>query len=67
MPDRKKVIYSLERCFCHVADACRDCAYTEYPCNKCMEMLILDTLELLKAQDKKDDDDANKSRRYSLW
>lgn len=52
MPDRDKVIYSLERCICHVPDACRDCAYDAgHPYNECVEMLLRDALELLKAQE----------------
>ena len=55
MDDRKKVIYSLERCICHVPDACRDCAYYERFLNssgcECEEMLMKDALELLKAQE----------------
>lgn len=53
MPDRERVIYDIERCICHVPDACRDCskyigAYTP----NCMEQLLADALELLKEQDK---------------
>ena len=53
MIDRDKVIYSLERCICHVPDACRDCAYYERFLNssgiECEEMLMKDALELLKS------------------
>lgn len=52
MTDRDKVIYSLERCICHVPDACRDCAYDAgHPYNECVGMLLRDALELLKAQE----------------
>lgn len=51
MVDRGKVIYSIERCICHVPDACRDCAYDAgYPYNECVEMMLKDALSLLKAQ-----------------
>lgn len=51
MPDREKVIYDLERCICHVPDACRDCS--KYNAEgilamTCMESLMNDALELLK-------------------
>lgn len=49
-----KVIYSIERCICHVPDACRDCAYDAgHPYNECVEMLLKDVLELLKEQEPK--------------
>jgi hypothetical protein len=52
MADREKVIYSIERCICHVPDACRDCAYDAgHPYNECVEMLLRDALELMKAQE----------------
>lgn len=49
---REKVIYSIERCICHVPDVCRDCAYDAgHPFNECVEMLMKDVLELLKEQE----------------
>lgn len=51
MADREKVIYSIERCVCHVPDACRDCNYDNYEYNKCVEKLLWDALELLKEQE----------------
>lgn len=52
MTDLKKVIYSIERCICHVPDACRDCAYDAgHPYNECVELLLKDALALLKAQE----------------
>ena len=52
MADREKVIDSIERCICHVPDACRECAYDAgHPYNECVEMLLRDALELLKAQE----------------
>ena len=52
MTKREKVIYSIERCICHVPEACRDCAYDAgQPYNECVEMLLRDALELLKAQE----------------
>ena len=50
MPDREEVIYSIERCVCHVPDACRDCHYDDYEYNKCVEKLLLDAMKLLKEQ-----------------
>ena len=49
MPELDRVIYDIERCTCHVPDACRDCskyrgAYTP----DCMEQLLTDALKLLK-------------------
>lgn len=53
MPDIEKVIYSIERCICHVPDACRDCAYDAgHPYNECVEMLLRDALELLSDPDR---------------
>ena len=52
MADLGKVIFSIERCICHVPDACRDCAYDAgQPYNECVELLLRDALELLKAQE----------------
>ena len=54
MSDRAKVIYDLERCICHVPDACRDCSKYNaegIPTMTCMESLMSDALELLKAQE----------------
>lgn len=51
MPDIERVIYDIERCICHVPDACRDCskyigAYTP----NCMEQLLSGALTLLRKQ-----------------
>ena len=47
-----RVIYDLERCTCHVPDACRDCSkYASGTGLKCMESLMMDALELLKEQE----------------
>ena len=51
MPDKEKVIYSIERCVCHVPDACRDCNYDNHEYNECVEKLLLDALKLLKEQE----------------
>lgn len=52
MPDREKVKYSIERCISHVPDACRDCAYDAgHPYNECVEMMLKDSLALLKEQE----------------
>lgn len=52
----EKVIYSLERCTCHVPDACRDCAYDDKPAPECWLTLERDALELLKEQQLSDQD-----------
>ena len=50
--DMEKVKYDIERCICHVPDACRDCShYTGTVGFECMENLMSDVLALLKAQD----------------
>lgn len=47
-----KVIYSIERCICHVPDACRDCAYdVGHPYNECVEVMLKDAITLLKAKE----------------
>ena len=52
MPDKTKVIYDIERCICHVQDACRDCShYQDDPELDCMEKLLADALAMLKEQD----------------
>ena len=52
MADLGKVIYGIERCICHVPDACRDGAYDAgHPYNECVEMMLRDALELLKEQE----------------
>lgn len=51
MPDLGKVIYSIERCVCHVPDACRDCYYDELPAPECIDHLMRDAHALLKAQE----------------
>lgn len=51
--DREKVKYDIERCICHVPDACRDCSHYKHgEYLDCMEELLKDALELLKEQDK---------------
>lgn len=50
--DRATVIYDIERCTCHVPDACRDCShYTGTVGFGCMEDLMKDALTMLKAQE----------------
>lgn len=52
MADREKVINGIERCICHVPDACRDCGYDAgQPYNVCVESLLKDALALLKEQE----------------
>jgi hypothetical protein len=54
MDELERVIYDLERCTCHVPDACRDCSkYASETGLKCMENLMMDALELLKEQEQK--------------
>lgn len=54
MADREKVIYDIERCICHVPDACRDCShYGHGEVIGCMEELLKDALSLLKEQEAK--------------
>lgn len=70
MPDREKVIYGIERCICHVPDACRDCGYDAgQPYNACVESLLKDALELLKAQEPRvmDADEIVLSAEPSKW
>lgn len=52
MAELMNVIYDIERCICHVPDACRDCSH--YPDKNggpigCMEDLLSEALELLKS------------------
>ena len=52
MANLEKVINGINRCTCHVPDACRDCGYDAgQPYNVCVESLLKDTLELLKTQE----------------
>lgn len=52
MAELKEVIYSIERCICHVPDACKDCSkYGGDNVIRCMEELLTDALSLLKAQE----------------
>ena len=49
---RDTVIYDIERCICHVPDACKDCSkYGGGNVVRCMEELLADALSLLKAQE----------------
>ena len=53
--DREKVIWDIERCICHVPDACRDCSKysgeVDFDPIPCMEALLSDALALLKEQE----------------
>ena len=52
MPDCEQVIYDIERCICHVPDACRDCSHYEEPVEiDCVDRLLAEALELLKEQE----------------
>lgn len=52
MLDKKRVMYDLERCTCHVPGACMDCSH--YTGNfkdagyECMEKLMVEALALLR-------------------
>ena len=60
MEKLERVIYDLERCTCHVPDACRDCSkYASETGLKCMENLMMDALELLKEQEPVEPDGEN--------
>lgn len=50
MNDIEQVIFDIERCTCHVPEACRDCSKFERGV-RCMEALLLDALELLRKQE----------------
>lgn len=51
MTELNQVIYDIERCTCHVPDACRDCSkYKGTYTPDCMEQLLTDALKLLKEQ-----------------
>ena len=52
MTELNRVIYDIERCICHVPDACRDCLkYMGTYTPDCMEQLLNDALKLLKEKD----------------
>ena len=45
------VIYDIERCICHMPDACKDCSHCGHGgVIECMEELLSDALTLLKEQ-----------------
>lgn len=49
--NREKVIYDIERCTCHVPDACRDCShYTGTVGFGCMEDLMKDAIAIIDTQ-----------------
>lgn len=54
MNDMEKVKYDIERCICHVPDACRDCSHYKHgEYLDCMEELLKDALFLLKEKEQK--------------
>lgn len=59
MTDRERVIYDIERCICHVPDACRDCSKhsgdVDFDPIPCMEDLLSDALVLLREQEVPDE------------
>jgi len=59
MTDKEQVMYDIERCICHVPDACKDCSkHRHFSGNAvtCMESLMEDALALLNEQQKLIDD-----------
>ena len=55
MPDKKQVMFDIERCICHVPDACRDCSkYKGVDGLRCMEELMAEAYTLLKEQEAKE-------------
>jgi len=45
-------MFDIERCICHVPDACKDCSrYKEIDGLRCMEELMADAHTLLKEQE----------------
>lgn len=49
---KKQVMFDIERCICHVPDACRDCSkYKGVDGLRCMEELMADAYVLLKEQE----------------
>lgn len=60
MPDREKVMYSLERCSSGVPDACRDCKYDKWPARICVQHLTKDALALIE------ETEAGKARALAL-
>ena len=52
MSDIRQVMYDIERCICHVPDACKDCSkYKGMDNLKCMKELMADAYTLLKKQE----------------
>ena len=52
MVDREKLMWDIERCISHVPDACCDCSHADYEgFPGCMETLLKEAYDLLKAQE----------------
>ena len=51
MTDREQVVYDIERCICHVPDACRDCSKFNTVGGNCTEDLLSDALALIREQE----------------
>lgn len=49
MPNLEQVKWDIQRCTCHVPDACRDCSHYDEECSPilCMEDLLREAYELL--------------------
>ena len=68
MADREKVIYDIERCICHVPDACKDCSkYGGDNAIRCMEELLTDALSLLKKQEPVEPERAHSGGGSTWW
>ena len=71
MTDSNRVIYDIERCICHVPDACRDCSKYHkeaWEATRCMESLMADALELLKEQESECLEDSDPGQEYgTTW
>ena len=68
MADREKVIYDIERCICHVPDACKDCSkYGGDNAIRCMEELLTDALSLLKEQEPVEPERAHSGGGSTWW
>ena len=51
MVDAKDTIDNVERCLCHIQDACLLCPHIECDATEdCMENLMRDALEVMKSQ-----------------
>ena len=47
----ENIKYSLESCSSNSFEACRNCSYNQFNARRCVQMLMSDTLELIKQKD----------------